>query len=511
MKKLFLLILFFVGYIFSVNAQNVFQKVYGQPGGTPTYESSTDVIQTLDGGYAVLGYRYNVPGIYVFKTDANGDTVWTKNYTCAVGALVGNSIRQTTDSGYVIAGEWYEPTGFEQILIIKTNSAGNISWSKTFGSSYYDVATNVEQTTDGGYVFAGYSTDSLQDANMTVVKLDSTGNVQWGKTYGDAEWNAARHIEQTPDGGYIIAGYSQNMTTYITYVSLMKISSTGTLTWVKKYGNVLTSYPYYVRPTNDGGYILIGFTNSFSGSRTFLIKTDNSGVIQWMKIYTAVDGWMVDQLLNGDYVFTGFAYPNAVLVKTNSVGDTLWAKSYDTPLSILNLAFSLKPTTDGGFVFCGEIDFLADTGSIYLVKTDSSGSGVCFNNIQNFTNSSANFSIYNPAFSSSTLDTSDIISLQEICSGINVLDLCPNEINEGNQGENIFSLYPNPSNGIFILNSKITNGEIFIYNTLGEKIYQSKIISSDTKINLADKPKGIYFVNVKTETKSFTQKIIIEK
>src|ERR1044072_3121845 len=138
MKKLYALILFLVGCIASVNAQIIFQKIYGQPGGTATYESSTDITQTSDDGYAVLGYRYNVPGLYLFKTDVNGDTVWTKNYVCAAGDLVGHSIRQTTDHGYVIAGRWLEPAGSEQILIIKTDSMGTVLWSKVYGGTYFE-------------------------------------------------------------------------------------------------------------------------------------------------------------------------------------------------------------------------------------------------------------------------------------------------------------------------------------------------------------------------------------
>jgi hypothetical protein len=528
MKKFFLLILISVETFFSVNAQIAFQKTYGQPGGDTTFESSTDVALSFDGGYVVLGF--NPLGIYLLKTNAIGDTVWTRTYNCNNGFLLGSSIRQTTDSGYIIAGRRLDNFGSEQIMIIKTDSTGNISWSKLYGGIDPVVPGNVEQTTDGGYIFAGYVSYGNFDADVYVVKLDSIGNVEWSGTYGDAQWNAARHIEQTTDGGYIISGFYENAISYLTHIMLMKISSTGTLTWVRKFSGMTEDYPNYVKQTSDGGYILIGFTNSFNSTQqTFLMKTNNLGAPQWTKAYPGGEGMVVDELQNGDYVFAGRSFSSGpILVKTNSFGDTLWAKIYDVPLQIFSDGYSFKATTDGGFIFCGDVSLPTDTGSIYLVKTDSTGSGVCFNTAQNLNYSSVGFGQTNLIFSSSTLDTSSAVSIQEVYYGINVTDLCFTEISEVRHSENNFSLYPNPSNGIFTLKWDMGQGpdsyrgsdkgkkcEIEIYNSLGEIVFRSEIRSRDigtqSEIDLSDEPNGIYFVTVKNETQSFTQKISIEK
>jgi hypothetical protein len=193
------------------------------------------------------------------------------------------SVRQTTDGGYVVAGGKASlSTGYEDIFLIKTDANGNIIWSKTYGGTYWDYARSVQQTSDGGYIVAGV-TGSFGAGwdDIFLIKTDANGNISWAKTYGGTYDDHAYSVQQTSDGGYIVAGYTKSFGAGNVDFFLIKTDANGNIIWAKTYGGTYDDHAYSVQQTSDGGYIVAGETNSFGAAwyDIFLIKTDANGNI----------------------------------------------------------------------------------------------------------------------------------------------------------------------------------------------------------------------------------------
>ena len=142
----------------------------------------------------------------MIKTDSNGNMVWSKTFGGSDDDWAW-AVQQTSDGGYIIAGytESYG-SGGSDVWLIKTDSNGNMVWSKTFGGSDIDYAESVQQTSDGGYIIAGVTAWSYGSGDVWLIKTDSNGNIEWSKTFGGSDYDEAYSVQQTSDGGYIIAG-----------------------------------------------------------------------------------------------------------------------------------------------------------------------------------------------------------------------------------------------------------------------------------------------------------------
>jgi len=193
------------------------------------------------------------------------------------------SVQQTSDGGYIVAGftNSFGAGGWDAFLI-KTDAYGNVQWTKTYGGWNQDEARSVQQTSDGGYIVAGYTHSFGAGANdFFLIKTDAFGNVQWAKTYWGTSNDYAYSVQQTSDGGYIVAGITYSFGAGGVDVFLIKTYANGNLQWAKTYGGTGYAYAYSFQHTSDGGYILAGYTNSFGAGSwdIFLVKTDANGNI----------------------------------------------------------------------------------------------------------------------------------------------------------------------------------------------------------------------------------------
>ncbi|MCK5052330.1 MAG: T9SS type A sorting domain-containing protein [Candidatus Cloacimonetes bacterium] len=246
-----------------------------------------------------------------------------------------NSIMQTPDNGFIIAG-W--TTGFGagsyDAYVAKIDSTGALEWSKTYGGPYGDWFRSGYCTDDGGYIFLGtFESNVSTIGNLFLIKTDANGNQEWKKKIGGSSWDDGWCVQQTDDGGYILSGFtysyspSNGLNSYI-----VKTSSLGIVEWTKSVGPTnLVSNTRFIRQTSDGGFIVSGSIGNYSLSSTdmLLYKMDASGNVQWYKTY----------------------------------GET--GKSW---------GYCAKETSDNGFISVGySNDYGAGQNDIIVVKTDSEG------------------------------------------------------------------------------------------------------------------------------------------
>lgn len=309
-------------------------------------DQANSIVQTTDGGYIVAGSSDSIDGdiidnhgnldVWILKLDASGQIQWQKNFGGS-GDDQANSIQQTIDDGYIIAGWSKSYDGDVSFLhggwdywVIKLDNSGHIQWEKSMGGSSTDQANSVEQTSDGGYIITGWTISSDGDISLNhtssdywVVKLDGIGDFEWEKSLGGTSIDQGNSIQQTLDGGYIVAGYSYSHDWGITdnhgrsdYL-LVKLSPTGEILWQKTYGGNSDDEANSIKQTIDGGYIIAG--SSKSDDKDITNPKGN------------IDYW---------------------IVKTNETGEILWQKSFGG--SYVDIANCIEETRDGGYIVAGD-------------------------------------------------------------------------------------------------------------------------------------------------------------
>ncbi len=269
----------FTSYL-SLNAQ--WARTYG--GSEDDYAYS--VQQTSDGGYIVVGetrsFGDELGDLWILKLNSGGDIEWQKTYGRGYsdGAY---SIQQTNDGGYIVAGVTKSfGAGSSDIWILKLNSEGDIEWQKTYGGSGGEIARSIQQTNDGGFIVAGNTTSfGAGQSDICILKLSSNGDIEWQKSYGGSESESAYSIQQTNDGGYVVAGETRSFGAENEDIWILKLASDGTIEWQKTYGGSQEEEASSIQQTGDGGYIVAGSTASYgAGKRDFLIlKLSSNGDI----------------------------------------------------------------------------------------------------------------------------------------------------------------------------------------------------------------------------------------
>ncbi|MCX6271060.1 MAG: T9SS type A sorting domain-containing protein [Bacteroidetes bacterium] len=293
-----------------VNGSTVWSKQYG------SLSYGFSVRKTFDGGCIIAGQTYNT-GVgayiyYVVRTNNNGDTVWTKTYhngswpSAASGYP--RDVWQTADSGFIFTGCVDATHSFG---LIRTDANGNVLWTKSYGGTIGEHSYSIQQTTDGGFIISGFTNSfGAGDYDVFLVKTDGSGNIVWSKTYGTTGIEEGYSVQQTSDNGYIITGKTQADLFTPADVFLMKITSAGNILWTKTYGGINGEVGYSVQQTADGGYVLAGTTNSFGAGNmdVYLIRTDPDGDTLWTKAYGGINddiGYSVKQTTNGGFIITG--------------------------------------------------------------------------------------------------------------------------------------------------------------------------------------------------------------
>jgi hypothetical protein len=318
--------------------------------------------------------------------------VWSKTYGTPDDDQ-GIFMKQTADGGYVAGGATYEfvtPSySDENFWVFKTNSDGYMQWNRTFGGPGQDVATDAQQTSDGGYIITGwtFSYPYWAQARAWLIKTDADGSPEWNMTYSlnifDSE-AIALHVEQTSDGGYIVAALD-TVPVGINEIWLFKTSPNGTLQWNETLG---VGYAKFVHQAKDGGYVVAGYSGQFNETGVyrghfFVLKTNATGNIEWNQTYgpEVTESWgTISPTSDGGYIIGETVSSNKTflssmsLIKINENGTIMWQKVYDGDLHHNEYCSDVKQTSDGGYVLAGWTTETG-TGNTYpiLVKTDQNG------------------------------------------------------------------------------------------------------------------------------------------
>jgi len=333
---------------------------WSQTFGGSDYDGAYSVQQTADGGYVLAGwtdsYGYSP---WLIKTNAMGAEQWSQTFSSGIEAY---SVQQTTDGGYILAGwtcDSYEISR-DDALLIKTDAEGTEQWSQTFGGLEDDYVNSVQQTTDGGYILAGWTASFGVSGEAWLIKTDAIGTEEWSQTFSGAEVNS---VQQTTDGGYILAGNGSG-------VLLIKTDVAGVEQWSQTFSGTEV---HSVQQTTDGGYILAGWTWSSETAggieNVLLIKTDAAGVEQWNQTFGGSDdanARSVQQTTDGGYILAGwtdsyyeedgYSYRDVLLIKTDAAGIKQWDWTFGDFMND-DEAWSVQQATDGGYIIAGYTDF----------------------------------------------------------------------------------------------------------------------------------------------------------
>jgi hypothetical protein len=367
-------------------------------------DTANSANETMDGGYIVAGITKSFGDengdIWLVKVDSSGNKEWDRTFGGPEYDSA-KSVQQTRDGGYIIAGcTGFFGEGYGDAWLIKTDSSGNKEWDETFGGTMGDSSANsMQQTRDGGYIIAGYVHDA-SDSDVLLIKVDSLGSEEWNMTFGGSNDDGSYSVEQTRDEGYIIAGYTKSYDANYSKVWIIKTDSLGNREWDRTFqGSTTNDVPYLIRQTNDSGYIIVGRTKSHDVSNQtkvdgtsncyiWLKKTDSTGSEEWNRTFSKSSddrANSIQQTRDGGYIIAGYTgvgligyslglndIRDAWLIKTNSLGNKEWDKTFGGARS--DEASSVQQTLDGGYVIAGNTwSYGAGYSDVWLIKTDADG------------------------------------------------------------------------------------------------------------------------------------------
>ena len=476
-RTIILVILGFIS-VTELSAQNPGDIIWESRFGGVEYDEANAVVRSFAGDYIIAGYTQSYGlgrwgNAYFVRVNENGDSVWTRHYGWD-GIDVFASLTITSDSMFAATGFTDTPDSFENIYLVKIDLDGNLQWEKNFGGKSKDVAQDIITTHDGGMVLTGVTKSfGSGEEDLFIFKTNKDGDSLWFKVYGTTGNDGGYSIKETSDGGYIIAGiYNWSD------IWLVKTDLNGDTLWTKVLGGPDYDEAISVFETEDKGFILCGSTASFGAGEldAYVIKTDSLGNIEWQKTY----------------VGPGYDEGRKIIKRDNG--------------------YLVMANTDGGLA--GEMDYFIIwidlNGDTLLTRTyGDAGEDRCFDVIEvdnYFLIAGADFSI--ASFSDA--------SLLLIESGNN-----PSDVKYDHTVSEYFlsNAYPNPFNPE--TNIRFTLPEdgytsLKIYNILGKEVktlineYKSRG-SYTIKFNAEGLPGGVYFYKLSSKNFTETKKLILLK
>ena len=452
---------------------------------THAFSDGTSILVVTSGG----------GGLLVIKLNQNGDTLFKKFVS---GDFSITAATVTSDGGVIACGR--DGSFNSHMVAIKIDHNGIAEWSKAYcgaTATADDAATSLQQTTDGGYVFTGYSvgigpgTDDIE-----VIKTDASGTVSWAKAIGGFAIDIGESIAQTADGGYIISGRTQSFGTGYFDIYLVKLTSQGEVSWSKTYGTTNDLFSYYVTQTADGGYIMTcGY---------FVFKANSFGDVVWSHQFDDIIFYgtgNVVELSNSHFVLTGTAGDLAgttidpFLSELDENGNVIWFKTYGG--SQTDYGYYVSKTASGYLVCGATTSFSASGEDAYLFTTDATGNTPCGGLSQNVTTSPKSLTSTTPSEYVGSGAPSSFVSNGTESSTFSENTICSNvEVEQISYTDGI-RIYPNPAETFFIIqsDSHLKNPVLEILDPCGRIVMTTQCINGQV-IFINDLAPGIYFIRL---------------
>lgn len=394
-----------------LNFQNVvWTRAFGGSGD----DTPRSIIQTSDGGYAVLGFTnsnngdltnksLNVNDYWLLKLDADANLMWQRTYGGS-GDDRGQQIIQTSDNGYAITGyaqsddgDGSRNEGFHDNWVVRLDSSGNILWEKSFGFSGHDHSYDIVETADGGFFFSGFldvtssNGEGATEKNSSLsahgvgefwaTKITANGVIEWRKFFGGTNNDRSFGLVTSNDGGYVMAGASESNDFDISNSKgsydfwVVKIDKTGDLVWERSFGGTGIDKAQDIARTQEGGYVIVGNTFSIDTQVTknngksdvWIINIDDNGELLWQQSYGGTefdDAHSVKATPDGGFIISGnsksdngdatqnFGENDLWLLKVNSRGALEWQSSFGG--TGLDYGFDAIQDQDGSIILVGE-------------------------------------------------------------------------------------------------------------------------------------------------------------
>jgi len=372
-------------------AQSTFQKAYGGPG-----SDGAGAVDLIGDSVLVCAGITQHPAfwngdlwvydadMYLVKSTLEGDIIWTQRIGSPNLTESASSFATTADGGFILCGYGSVVDNDVAMLLVKTDSLGQVAWAKSAGRPGYDAARQVKQTSDGGYIVVGVHTDTISNGAICILKFDANGDTAWTRILNSDSlaFDEAKAIQQNSDGDYVITGRLSN--TASASLCFVKLSNDGNVLWARTFEGADDGQS--ICQTQDGGYAILGtHYDPISKNDLYLIRTDASGDTVWTATYMN-PGWELARCVvesrDGGFVLSGAtraslaADDDACILRTDSLGNLIWSWFYgeggeDWVNSVLEL-------DDGGIIASGT-KYGAGLGSydLYMLRTDSSGSTGC--------------------------------------------------------------------------------------------------------------------------------------
>ena len=464
----------------SLNAEINFERTYGGTNDDDGWSAQ----QTAEGGYVVAGntssYGAGNSDIYLIKTDAAGDMLWTRTFGGPAFDYC-RSVQQTADGGYILAGYTSSfGAGFSDIYLVKTDSSGETLWTRTYGGAEDDYGYAVRQTAEGGFIVTGETHSFGSGGNVYLVRTNANGNALWTRTYGGESGEFGCSVQPTTDSGFIIVGSTSSFGAGGSDVYLVKTDANGDTLWSRTFGGTNDDYGGSVQQTIDGGYAIAGYTWSFGAGDgdVYLIKTDVTGDTMWTRTFggAGYDGAnSVQQTTDGGYAIAGHTTSfgaggyDVYLLKTDERGDTQWTKTYGG--SDNEVGYSIQPTADGGYVIAGGTHSFGSGGcDVYLIKTDSLG----------------NVAVAEPKASPTRAPALSLTCEPNPCRGATTISLKPQA-------------------------SSSKRPTLRIYDAQGRLVLFQTVRASSFIFHPSSLPSGAYFVRVDAGNEHATARVVLQR
>ncbi|MFH1321201.1 MAG: caspase family protein [Bacteroidota bacterium] len=337
------------------------------------YDYINSITNSADGGFVVAGSTYSeefqTSDILVLKFDIRGNLVWEKTFG-EKGDEKAFSIITIPGGEYMVAGYTNSKgSGNKDMWVMKLDDDGNLIWDKTFGGNYEEEAYSITHAPGKGYAVAGYNKSiGARNGLMWIVKLDNDGNKEWESSYGGdigggIPTDVAMSVTPTPGGGYAVAGYTRSLGAGSYDFLVLKLDKDGKIIWNKTFGGTKTDQARTILATPDGEYIITGFTDSKGeGNKDiWVLKLNGLGEIIWDKTFgshSAEEAYSMISTGYGGYVLAGYTSSKGVggndmyLLKIDKDGNKAWETNFDGDHT--DEAKCAIATPDGGYAIAGK-------------------------------------------------------------------------------------------------------------------------------------------------------------